>query len=206
MSNQRAPSPQQRLCNVARLVYERELTDLCGGNVSLRHEGRIYITPTCAAQYFLWNLSPRDVVVMESDGDIVQGDEEHLSRENDLHLRIYETFPSVNSVFHLHTIELMAVADRPDLLEGPVERYLRDHRGGAAVLEPDLVGQTPKHDDRLLELLKAMDSARPVVVVAPLHGIFSTAADTGANLGFVDGLVCRLRYHRLVSELNGACR
>ncbi|MFW5743832.1 MAG: class II aldolase/adducin family protein [Spirochaetota bacterium] len=204
MDHEHRISPLELLCTISRLVYERELTDLCGGNVSLRHGGRVYITPTCAAQYFLWNLTPDDLVVLEPDGTIVQGDDGRLSRENDLHLRIYREQAAIGSVFHLHTVELMAVADRRDLLDGPIRDYLHSVDAGLSLLEPDLVGQTPEHDDRLMELLGSMDPARPTMIVAPLHGVFSTAPDTGSNLAFVDGLVNALRDHRLVEELRGA--
>lgn len=204
MDREHDRSPLELLCTVSRLVFERELTDLCGGNVSLRDGDRVVITPTCAAQYFLWNLGPEDLVVLEPDGTIVQGDEGRLSRENDLHLRIYREYAAIGSVFHLHTVELMALADRPDLIAGPIREYLRRVDGRLALLEPHLVGQTPEHDDRLVELIGSMDPARPTVIVAPLHGVFATARDTGSNLAHVDGLVGALREHRLVDELRAA--
>jgi ribulose-5-phosphate 4-epimerase/fuculose-1-phosphate aldolase len=194
--------PARCLCDVSRLLFERGLTDLCGGNVSLlTDEGRICITPTCAAQYFLWDLHPDDVVVLDRDGSILQGEKERLSRENDLHLRIYRSHPGTRSVFHLHSIELMLLAERPDLLQGRLTDYLEESGIGLAVLEPDLVGQTPEHDDRLLELLGELDPARPAVVVGPLHGIFSAAPDTARNLVAVDGLACFLRGLKLSGQL-----
>lgn len=206
MNGRPASSAAQCLCDVSRLLFERDLTDLCGGNVSLRDGDRIFITPTCAAEYFLWDLSAEDVVVLAPDGTILRGDKSRLSRENDLHLRIYRTQPRIHSVFHLHTVELMLLAERPDLLTGCLQPFLREQGIGLALLPADLVGQTPEHDDRLMELLGRLDPARPAVIVAPRHGIFATATDTAANLISVDGLVCHVRQWKLVRDLVRASR
>ncbi len=201
-------APAQCLCDVSRYLFKRELTELCGGNVSLRQDHRIYITPTCASQYFLWDLQPENVIVLEEGGSIVQGEKEALSRENELHLSIYAHRAETQSVFHLHTVELMLLAESPELLDGPLRDYLEERGIALALLDPLLVGQTPEHDDRLLELLDGFDQKQPAIIIGPRHGIFATAPDTATNFVTIDSLTCFLRQMKIDRQIRTAlsCR
>ncbi|RME84419.1 MAG: hypothetical protein D6775_05560, partial [Caldilineae bacterium] len=79
------------LIYVARLMFERRLTDMAGGNISLRQEERIYISPRYSGSRQHWRLEPQDIVV----GSIHdEGLLEHprFSREGKAHLAVYRAF------------------------------------------------------------------------------------------------------------------
>jgi len=204
MTAKKIDHPAKCLSDVSRLLFKRELTELCVGNVSLRQDGKVYISPTCASQYYLWDLNPDTVIILDEDGCIIQGDESKLSRENDLHLRIYADHPQTQSVFHLHTVELMLLAEEPHLLEGRLSDYLEEQGIALEVLDHALVGQTPEHDSRVLEILKQTDPEKPAIIIGPRHGIFATAPDTAMNFVSIDSLTCFLRKMRLDRQLRNA--
>ena len=186
--------PCKRLARLARLLYERDLTELCGGNISFRANGNTYVTPTYAAEYFQWRLRPEDIVILGNKGSLVQGVKEHLSREMDLHLRIYEACTGVHSVFHLHTPVLVATADQWSLAadDVSVRNFLHEQRVSIRILPQDLVGQTTAHDDAVLACLAEMDEAGVRIVVGPRHGLFSAAPDAASHFRAIDGLASRL--------------
>jgi ribulose-5-phosphate 4-epimerase/fuculose-1-phosphate aldolase len=99
---------RELLAAVSALLYRRRLTELCGGNMSLRAADEVIMTPTKSAEEHGWRLEPADMIVFSLTGDVIEGDSKKASRESDLHLRLYEECPDVNSVFHLHLVEAIA--------------------------------------------------------------------------------------------------
>ena len=56
-------SPEELIVYTAKFLYERNLTDVAGGNISLRVEDRLYLSPTLAGNLYHWEIGPEDIVV-----------------------------------------------------------------------------------------------------------------------------------------------
>ena len=84
-----------------KLITEN-LTDGTGGNISIYdpETGYFAISPS-GIDYFKTN--PEDVVVMDLDGNIIDGDKKPSS-EKDLHAEMYRIKPDVRSVVHTHSM------------------------------------------------------------------------------------------------------
>ena len=84
-----------------KLITEN-LTDGTGGNISIYdpEQGLMAISPS-GIDYFKTN--PEDVVIMNLDGEIVDGDKKPSS-EKDLHIEMYKLKPDVRSVVHTHSM------------------------------------------------------------------------------------------------------
>ena len=86
----------------AKFMFDREITDIAGGNISVRDGDTIYMTPTLAGNKFHWNIDTDDIVV----GSMSKIDELYnhprFTREGFSHLSIYQAFPFVNAVIHAH--------------------------------------------------------------------------------------------------------
>lgn len=76
------------------------------GNISLRNEGKIFITPT-AMDYD--SLTPDDIVVCDINGNILEG-KRKPSTEISAHLAIYNKRQDVNAIIHTHSIFATAMA------------------------------------------------------------------------------------------------
>ncbi len=92
---------KQRIVEVARLMYQRFLTNSAGGNISVRLGDRIYITPKYAGSRYLWNLQPEQINVLNLAYEVVEGAGD-ISRESRLHLAVYDHFPEAGAVIHAH--------------------------------------------------------------------------------------------------------
>lgn len=102
------------------------LTQGTGGNVSVynREEGLWCISPS-GIDYF--ETAPEDVVVMDIEGNIVEGNCKPSS-EMEMHRLIYMNFPQANAVFHCHSTYATALSIlREDL---PASNYLVADGGG----------------------------------------------------------------------------
>src|SRR6478736_885511 len=76
------------VARVAFLLFDRGLTELQGGNMSVRVGDEVVTTPTMASERDGWRLSPDDMVIHDLDGGVRDGDPARVSRETRLHLRL----------------------------------------------------------------------------------------------------------------------
>ena len=86
------------LANYVRLAWDRQLTESAGGNMSVRIDDKIYITPTFFIKHF---FTVNDFVVLNTDGKKIGGKFE-ASSEYRMHIKIYKERNEIKSVFHAH--------------------------------------------------------------------------------------------------------
>ena len=86
------------LASYVRLAWDRQLTESTGGNMSVRIDDKIYITPTFFIKHF---FTVNDFVVLNMDGKKIGGKFE-ASSEYRMHIKIYKERNEIKSVFHAH--------------------------------------------------------------------------------------------------------
>lgn len=96
----------QELVDVGRLLYERHLTFANGGNMSVRYNDSILVTPSGVCKGM---LSFKDMIEIEIESGKVLG-ERKPSMESPFHLGIYRNRPDVNAVIHCHPVSCTALA------------------------------------------------------------------------------------------------
>lgn len=97
-------------------LHDYRLISLSGGNVSLRVNNHILVTPSGMAYQ---ELVSDDIVVMNLDGSIVEG-ERRPSVDSVALLYIYNNMPEVKSVIHTHQVYATAVGLISDTLPAVV--------------------------------------------------------------------------------------
>ena len=80
------------------MMYAKGMVNALEGNVSIREDGKIYITPSAFCKGF---LSEEMIVVTDELGNVIEGDRKPSSEIN-LHLALYNLRPDINSVLHAH--------------------------------------------------------------------------------------------------------
>lgn len=88
----------KELAAFVRLAWDRQLTESTAGNMSVRIEDEVYITPTNFIKHFFME---DDFVVLNMDGEQIGG-ELKASSEFRMHLKIYKEREDIGSVFHAH--------------------------------------------------------------------------------------------------------
>jgi len=92
-----------KLAQTMRQVYERGLTTLSGGNLSVRDRTEVYITPSGVDKGL---LKAEDIVRLSPDGN--HHGQYRPSSEYPFHLAIYDVRSDVNVVLHAHSPALVA--------------------------------------------------------------------------------------------------
>lgn len=103
------------LIKACRILAEQRLIRATEGNLSLREEEEVIITPTGVRKA---ELEVKDLSVIDLDGNHLEGP--RPSSEYRLHLEIYKRRPDVNAIVHAHPEFAAALSIAGVSLEFPV--------------------------------------------------------------------------------------
>lgn len=96
---------REEIADLGRSIYDRGLTHGSTGNISARCSDGWLLTPTGSS---LGRLDPGRISKLDWNGKLISGDAP--SRENFLHLAMYQERPKNGAVVHLHSTHSVAVS------------------------------------------------------------------------------------------------
>jgi ribulose-5-phosphate 4-epimerase/fuculose-1-phosphate aldolase len=105
--NAEQAAARAEICRVGKSLFERGYVHATAGNISVRCEGGILITPTDACLGF---LQPDQLAFVDDTG-VQRGDPgaPRASKTLALHRRIYAASPTARCVIHTHSTHLVAL-------------------------------------------------------------------------------------------------
>lgn len=163
---------RQRITEFGRLLFDRFLTDAAGGNVSARAGEVVCITPRFSGSKYQWRLRPEQVLVIDMDGNILEGNGE-ITREARVHLQLYKEFPEGMAVVHSHPRNVMvfATAGQPIL---PVwEGTLKFGAIQVCKFAPAHTSDLAQEVASVMHGQEAVLRKQAIAVIAPGHGLFT---------------------------------
>lgn len=101
---------REEITTLGRSIHDRGLTHGSTGNISARCADGWLLTPTGSS---LGRLDPARIAKLDWSGKLVSGDAP--SKENFLHLAMYEERPQSGAVIHLHSTHSVAVSVLADV-------------------------------------------------------------------------------------------
>jgi L-fuculose-phosphate aldolase len=175
-SGMKFDTPQETMVYVGRMLFELRLTDLAGGNISMRVGETIYITPRYSGARQHWHVDPATIISGSINTDEVLSNQ-NFSREGKAHLGVYRNYPEVEAIIHAHPFHVMpfCAAERaiPPVLEA-TEKF-----GTIEVLH-----YAPAHSNELAEsIVQGLANQRERInrhaaaVLLARHGIFAVSRD-----------------------------
>jgi len=186
---------RELVAQVGKIMLERNLTDLAGGNISMRVNDKIAMSPSYAGTRKFWQLKPEDVLVLDLQGNLLEG-EGKISREAPVHLKLLNSFyPQGQAVIHAHPRNIMVFCAArqviPPVLENTCkfgEINLAEYaRGGV-------------HNRQLAEnVYKALCgqenrmAGQAAAVMVPWHGLFAAGKDLYSVLDAVERIEVNAR-------------
>lgn len=102
---------RRALVDTCRMLYDRGLTVSAGGNMSVRTNDGVLITPSGRNKGL---LAPDDLVKVSMDGTVVSGGRPSI--ETGFHLALYRANPGTNAVVHCHPLNCIAITVRGESL------------------------------------------------------------------------------------------
>jgi len=161
-----------------RKLVNASLTTGTGGNQSIynREKGLVAIKPS-GLDYF--QMKPEDVVVVDIEGNIVDGNRKPSSEIN-FHLALFKHRPDVNSVIHTHQVYCTTIACMG--WELPAVHYLVGFAGNKVPIAPYATYGTKQLAENIVNSIGNYNAClmanHGVVVVGPSIGhCYATAEE-----------------------------
>jgi len=161
----------QLIVYVSKFMFENDLTDIAGGNISARDGDVLYMTPTLAGNQWHWNIDTDDIV----SGPVTKIDDlkqdPRFTREGLSHLAIYKAFPYVGAVIHAHPkyINPFVACSKtiPPMLSASMQFGELQYHAEAAHYSQDQA-------EKIVDVLKSQEERmqkKAAAVLMPRHGI-----------------------------------
>ncbi|MEQ8676329.1 MAG: class II aldolase/adducin family protein [Aggregatilineales bacterium] len=177
---------REHLAYIGRMMFERNLTDSAGGNISVRVGNLVVMSPSLAGQKRQWQINTEDVLVVDFERNVLVGDG-LITRETNVHLALHQNFSDYGTaVIHSHARNLMVFA----AMAKPMPAVLEANRkfGDTPVVE-----YAPAHSPKLGENIVASMRGREQRIakhaagsIAPWHGLFLMGKDLDAAFDAVE--------------------
>lgn len=173
---------------IGRILFDRHLTDACGGNISLR-VGDVYcMSPTLAGHMRQWQLDADDVLVVNRDREIIAGDGK-LTRETAVHFGLHENYGEYGTaVIHCHPKNLMVFTCMNKAMP-PIMEATR--KFGVTPTIEYAPAHSPKLGSRIVASMKGREQRivkHAAGTIAPWHGLFLMGKHLQAALDAVERL------------------
>ncbi|MBK8025737.1 MAG: class II aldolase/adducin family protein [Chloroflexi bacterium] len=183
---QRIDAMRIKLAEVGRFMFDRNLTDAGGGNISARVDDIVVMSPSYSGQAHRWQLEPDDFLLVSLDGQLLEGTGK-ITREASVHLGLHRKFGEYGTgVIHGHPRNAMVFAAMamaiPPVLEATLKFGTIQCIEYAPAHSPDLA-------DRIIQVITGQEdriAKHAAAALAPWHGIFLIGKDIDAAFDAVE--------------------
>ena len=162
---------------VAKFMFERELTDIAGGNISAVDGDTVYMTPTLAGNQWHWDFGADDVVVGSLSNIDEMKKDPRFSREGLSHLAIYKAYPFVGAVIHAHPKYMLPFTAN----NTPIPPVLNSSMSfGTLEYHAEAPAYSQEQADLIVGMLKGKEEnmkSKAAGVLMPRHGVILASPD-----------------------------
>lgn len=104
--------PAPAIARFGRTMLARGMTDVAGGNISVRRGDAVYMTPRYAGHRHHWQLEASQILAFDVAGKPLDDDggDGEPSRDLAVHLAVYAAAPESGAVVHAHAPHCLAFA------------------------------------------------------------------------------------------------
>lgn len=182
---------REKLAEYCHMLYDRDLTASAGGNMSVRVEGGILITPSGTNK---GHVRPEDMVLVGYDGKVIG--EGKPSIETGFHLAIYNASPDTGAVLHCHPLNCIAVT-----LKGLVFKGDLTPEGVILLGKVPTIGYLAPGSDELVAAVEKY--AESFAIVLDKHGAITRGRDLEEAFNRMEELEFQARLQLLAGGASG---
>ena len=168
---------REEMVTVAKLMWERRLTNAAGGNFAVRvADNRILITPSLMSEHNHCNLKPEDMLLIDYDMTILEGDGK-LSREALMHKLILQNFKEIGCTIHAHPFYCMPFVVQSKPIPNVTEATMGRGPVGCIKWTKAYSPELSRNVYNYFEDHRALAEKKPIGVIMPLHGVLVSGPD-----------------------------
>ncbi|MBD5083856.1 MAG: aldolase [Clostridiales bacterium] len=168
------PEIREEMCNVARLMWERRLTNAAGGNMAVQvAEDRMLVTPSLMSERKHCQLEPKDLLLVDWQEHIYEG-EGKLSRETGMHINLLKNFAHIGASIHAHPFWCMPFVSAGKMIPNVTEATMGRGAVGCIEYTKAYTDDLAKNVYDYFEQRHELAERKPLGVILPLHGVVVT--------------------------------
>jgi L-fuculose-phosphate aldolase len=175
-----------KIVRLGALLFDRQLTDAAGGNMSARVGDVVCITPRYAGSKHQWQLQPHQILVVDLDGNQLDGEGE-LSRESKVHLKLHRELGHAGTgVIHAHARNVLVFAAQCRPMPPVLEATLKF---GDILVTPYAPAHSVDLADNIASALAPQEARirkQAAAAIAAFHGLFVMGKDIDAAFDAVE--------------------
>ncbi len=168
---------QEQIIYSAKFMFDREIIDISGGNISVREGDTVYMTPTLAGNQYHWNIDPEDLVIGSLSKIEELKNHPQFTREGLSHLTIYQAFPFVGAVIHAHPKYILPFT----AISKPIPAILSaSKRFGELQYHAEAQAYSQEQADSIVQVLMGQENRmkeKAAGVLMPRHGLIAAGGD-----------------------------
>jgi L-fuculose-phosphate aldolase len=177
---------------IARLIWERRLSDTAGGNISLRDGDTVCVTPRLMGYRLRWQITDEDLSVVTLDGQVLEGPTE-ITREGRMHLGLYREFPDAGAVIHAHPYWTTVFVAKSRPIVPTLETTQKFGTVGCVQEAHGYSDELAKNVISHFTAKRAQWEKTPLMAILPRHGTVAMGKDMNACFDIVDRIETECR-------------
>jgi L-fuculose-phosphate aldolase len=190
MSELSYPDMRKEMVKVAKLMWDRRLTNAAGGNFAVKvGPGLMLVSPSLMSERKHCELELEDFLLVDSDMQILEGSGK-LSRESYMHQLILGHFDNIGCTIHAHPFYCMPYVVQakpiPNVSEATMGR-------GPVECIPYTKAYTKELSEnvyRYFEERRAIAEKKPIGCILPLHGVVVSGDDIYMAYSMLERIEC----------------
>lgn len=171
MSNLSYYEMRLEMCKVAKMMWDRRLTNAAGGNFAVRvNENRILISPSLMSERKHCEMQPEDFLLIDYDRNIIEG-EGKLSRESLMHVLILQNFKEIECTIHAHPFYCMPFVAQSKPIPNVTEATMGRGEVGCIEWTKAYSEELSRNVYQYFEDHRETAVKKPIGMIMPKHGV-----------------------------------
>lgn len=159
------------MVTVARLMWERRLTNAAGGNFAVRvDDNRILMSPSLMSEEKHCDMKPEDFLLIDYDQNILEG-EGRLSREGLMHVLILSNFKEIECTIHAHPFYCMPFVAQCKPIPNVTEATMGRGEVGCIEWTKAYSEELSRNVYQYFEDHRELAEKKPIGMIMPKHGV-----------------------------------
>lgn len=181
---------RKEMAKIARLMWDRRLTNAAGGNFAMQvDDDKMLISPSLMSERKHCELEPSDFMLVDFDLNILQGDGK-LSRESLMHALILKNFENIGATIHAHPFYCMPFVSQakpiPNVTEATLGRGYVECIEYKKAYSEELSRAVYQYFEDRHELAEK----KPMGMIMPLHGVCVTGPNIYMAYSMLERIEC----------------
>jgi L-fuculose-phosphate aldolase len=181
---------REEMVTVARLMWERRLTNAAGGNFAVRvEENRVLISPSMMSEEKHCVLKPEDFLLIDYEQNLLEGTGK-LSRESLMHVLILQHFKEIGCTIHAHPFYCMPFVAQAKPIPNVTEATMGRGPVGCIKWTKAYTEELSRNVYNYFEEHRELAVKKPIGVIMALHGVVVSGPDIFKAYSMLERIEC----------------